>query len=35
VLAVVLGAGFWFDILSKFINIRGAGIKPARADSKK
>jgi hypothetical protein len=35
VAAVVLGAGFWFDVLSKFINIRGAGVKPARADSNK
>ena len=35
VAAVVLGAGFWFDVLSKFINIRGAGVKPARTDSNK
>jgi hypothetical protein len=35
VAAVVLGAGFWFDVLSKFINIRGAGVKPARADINK
>jgi hypothetical protein len=33
-LALSLGAPFWFDLLSKFINIRGAGEKPARADSK-
>jgi hypothetical protein len=30
-LAVSLGAPFWFDFLSKFINIRGTGDKPARA----
>jgi len=30
--AVSLGAPFWFDTLSKFINIRGAGLKPG--DSK-
>jgi hypothetical protein len=29
-LALSLGAPFWFDLLSKFINIRGAGVKPAR-----
>jgi hypothetical protein len=26
--AVSLGAPFWFDTLSKFVNIRGAGAKP-------
>jgi hypothetical protein len=31
-LALSLGAPFWFDTLSKFMNIRGAGAKPARAD---
>ncbi len=30
-LAVSLGAPFWFDILSKLVNIRGTGDKPARA----
>ncbi len=30
-LAVSLGAPFWFDLLSKFMNIRGAGDKPTRA----
>jgi hypothetical protein len=30
-LAVSLGAPFWFDILSKLVNIRGAGDKPAKA----
>jgi hypothetical protein len=28
VFAVSLGAPFWFDLLSKIVNIRGAGIKP-------
>jgi len=27
-LAASLGAPFWFDVLSKFINIRSAGVKP-------
>jgi hypothetical protein len=31
--ALSLGAPFWFDVLSKFINIRGAGDKPNRADA--
>ena len=31
--ALSLGAPFWFDVLSKFINIRGAGDKPDRADA--
>ena len=31
-LAVSLGAPFWFDILAKIMNLRGAGPKPARAD---
>jgi hypothetical protein len=30
-LAVSLGAPFWFDFLSKFVNIRGTGDKPAKA----
>ena len=34
-LAVSLGAPFWFDLLSKFVNIRGAGVKPDRQDAKK
>jgi hypothetical protein len=33
--ALSLGAPFWFDILSKLVNIRGTGPKPERADSKK
>jgi hypothetical protein len=33
-LALSLGAPFWFDLLGKFINIRGAGPKPQRADGK-
>ncbi len=28
-LAVSLGAPFWFDLLSTFVNLRGAGDKPA------
>jgi hypothetical protein len=30
--ALSFGAPFWFDLLNKFINIRNAGTKPARAD---
>ena len=30
-LAATLGAPFWFDLLSKFINIRGAGAPPGKA----
>lgn len=29
--ALSLGAPFWFDLLSKFVNIRGSGTKPQRA----
>jgi hypothetical protein len=29
-LAITLGAPFWFDLLSKFMNVRAAGIKPER-----
>jgi hypothetical protein len=32
-LALSLGAPFWFDLLGKFVNIRGAGSKPKRADA--
>jgi hypothetical protein len=32
--ALTLGAPFWFDLLQKFVNIRGTGIKPNRADAK-
>jgi hypothetical protein len=32
--ALSLGAPFWFDLLNKFINLRGAGAKPAREDQK-
>jgi hypothetical protein len=31
-LAVSLGAPFWFDLLNKFMNIRGTGDKPAKAN---
>jgi hypothetical protein len=30
-LSVSLGAPFWFDLLSKFMNVRSAGTKPDRA----
>ncbi|HEY2153818.1 MAG TPA: hypothetical protein VGH34_23635 [Vicinamibacterales bacterium] len=33
-LALSLGAPFWFDTLSKFVNIRAAGVKPERATAK-
>jgi hypothetical protein len=33
-LALSLGAPFWFDMLNKFINLRGAGDKPQREDQK-
>jgi hypothetical protein len=32
VFAISLGAPFWFDLLSSFVNIRGAGRKPERTD---
>jgi len=32
-LALSLGAPFWFDMLSRFVNLRAAGIKPDRADA--
>jgi hypothetical protein len=31
-IAVSLGAPFWFDLLERFVNLRGAGRKPERAD---
>jgi hypothetical protein len=30
-LAISLGAPFWFDILQKFMNVRGTGTKPDTA----
>jgi hypothetical protein len=33
-LALSLGAPFWFDLLSKLVNIRGTGDKPERHDEK-
>ena len=30
--AVSLGAPFWFDLLSKFMNVRGTGNKPATTE---
>ncbi len=32
-LAVSLGAPFWFDMLSKFMNVRGSGPQPERSAS--
>jgi hypothetical protein len=34
-LALSLGAPFWFDILQKFMNVRGAGTKPDDEKTKK
>jgi hypothetical protein len=31
--AISLGAQFWFDLLTKFINLRAAGPKPERANA--
>jgi hypothetical protein len=31
-LAISLGAPFWFDVLSKLVNLRTTGIKPKRTD---
>jgi hypothetical protein len=31
-LAVSLGAPFWFDLLSKFMNVRGTGQPPPRTN---
>jgi hypothetical protein len=33
-LALSLGAPFWFDALSTFVNVRGTGPKPQREDAK-
>jgi hypothetical protein len=33
-IALSLGAPFWFDLLQKFMNVRGAGAKPKREDDK-
>jgi len=32
ILAVMMGAPFWFDLLNKVSNLRGAGKKPAQSD---
>jgi hypothetical protein len=32
-LLISLGAPFWFDMLSKFVNIRNVGVKPQSVDS--
>lgn len=34
-LAISVGAPFWFDVLAKFMNIRGSGKKPSRAKGEK
>jgi hypothetical protein len=34
-LAGLLGAPFWFQLLQRFVNLRGAGAKPAAATRKK
>ena len=31
--AISLGAPFWFDMLSKIMNVRGTGAKPASTTS--
>jgi len=31
ILAVMMGAPFWFDLLNKVSNLRGAGKKPAQS----
>jgi hypothetical protein len=33
IIAISVGAPFWFDMLSKFVNLRGAGTKPAASTS--
>lgn len=35
ILAIMMGAPFWFDILNKISNLRGAGSKPQTADTPK
>lgn len=32
-IALSLGAPFWFDVLTRFVNLRGTGAKPDRADA--
>ncbi|HHT9146369.1 MAG TPA: hypothetical protein ACFYD4_11995 [Candidatus Wunengus sp. YC61] len=34
-LAISQGAPFWFDLLNKFVNLRGAGVKPKEEKEKK
>ena len=33
-LAGMLGAPFWFQLLQRFVNLRGAGAKPAAPTAK-
>lgn len=35
IIAISLGAPFWFDLLSKLMNVRNAGAKPAKTNGKK
>jgi len=35
VLALTLGAPFWFDMINKLVNIRSSGNKPEDVASKK
>lgn len=35
ILAIMMGAPFWFDILNKISNLRGSGSKPQTADTSK
>ena len=32
ILAIMMGAPFWFDLLNKISNLRGAGKKPAESN---
>lgn len=34
ILAIMMGAPFWFDVLNKVSNLRGVGTKPARTEDK-
>jgi hypothetical protein len=33
ILAIFMGAPFWFDLLNKIANLRGTGAKPASSTS--
>jgi len=34
ILAIMMGAPFWFDVLNKVSNLRGVGTKPAKTEDK-